>query len=115
MKKPRDLRMYIRDILESCDQLVKYIGAKDIDAFRKDIQAQDAAIRRFQIIGEAVKRIPNEFRQQFPNVMWGDAAGFCDVLVHDYPEVIVDEVYFTAKNQLPEFREQIRQILESLK
>jgi len=115
MKKPRDLRMYIRDILDSCDQIAAYVGAGDIDAFRKDVQAQDAAIRRFQIIGEAVKHIPDELRRQYPNVMWGDAAGFRDVLVHDYPEIVVDEVYFTGKNQLPEFREQIRHILESLK
>ncbi len=112
MKKPRDLRMYLRDVLESCDYIGAYLGSKDIEAFRKDTQAQDAIMRRFEIIGEAVKHIPNDFRARYPDVSWGDAAAFRDVLAHDYPEIIIDEVYFTGRNQLPAFRDQIQKVLD---
>ena len=112
MKKSRDLRMYLRDILESCDYIIEYIKNKDIKDFRSDTQVQDAAIRRFQIIGEAVKRVPMEFREQHPDVNWSDAAAFRDVLIHDYPEIMIDEVYFTAQNQLPAFRDQIQKVLD---
>lgn len=114
MKKPRDLRMYLRDVLESCDQIVAYIGTKDAEAFRKDTQAQDAVMRRFGIIGEAVKHVPAEFRLRYPEVSWTDAAAFRDVLAHDYPEIVIDEVYFTGRNQLPPFRDQIQKVLDGL-
>jgi len=114
MKKSRDLRMYLRDVLESSDHIVEYVKNKDIKDFRSDTQAQDAVIRRFQIIGEAVKRVPMEFREQHPEVSWSDAAAFRDVLVHDYPEIMIDEVYFTAQHQLPAFRDQIQKVLDGL-
>ena len=58
MKRPRDPRMYLRDIIDSCDLIISHIGHRDIDAFRNDVVVQDAVIRRFEIIGEAVKCLP---------------------------------------------------------
>ncbi|MEK9153996.1 MAG: HepT-like ribonuclease domain-containing protein [Patescibacteria group bacterium] len=46
--------------------------------------------------------------------LWKEAAGFRDVLIHDYPEIVVDQVYFTGKEHLPTFRDQIRGILDEL-
>jgi len=114
MKKSRDARMYVRDILESCDLIIGYIANKTLEEFRVDVFLQDAVIRRFEIIGEAAKRLPKAFTERYPDVAWQDAAGFRDVLIHDYPEVVVDSVFITAKDHLPELREQMQNMLYDL-
>lgn len=63
-----------------------------------------------KIIGEAVKRIPRSLTERHPDVPWSDAAGFRDVLIHDYPEIVIDNVYFTGRELLPAFRDQIKKI-----
>lgn len=107
--------IYLRDILESCDLIVADLAAVEFDAFRGNRLLQDAIIRRFEIIGEAVKRVPQEVRAEYPDVPWQQAAGFRDVLIHDYPEVVIDEVYYTAKHDLPSFRDTIARIIASRK
>lgn len=112
MKKSRDVRMYMRDIIESCDLIIGYIANKTIEEFRKDVFLQDAVIRRFEIVGEAAKRLPKAFTERYPDVAWQDAAGFRDVLIHDYPEIVVDTVFSTSRDHLPGFRDQIQKILD---
>lgn len=72
-------------------------------------------IRRFEIIGEAIKQIPTEFTSQYPTVAWKQAAGIRDVLIHDYAEVNLERVWNTIQQDLPEFKSQIQTIRDSLK
>lgn len=106
--------IYLRDILESCDFIIADIASTELEAFRDNRLLQDAIIRRFEIIGEAVKRVPQDVRAKYPNVAWQEAAGFRDVLIHDYPDIVIDDVYYTAKHSLPAFRDQIARVLAEL-
>ncbi|MBM3261763.1 DUF86 domain-containing protein [Candidatus Kaiserbacteria bacterium] len=110
----KDLRIPLGDIIESCDRIMANVNSVAIEAFRDDVNMQDAVIRRFEIIGEATKKIPEDIRSRYPDVPWKEATGFRDVLIHDYPNVVIDEVYFTGKNQLPDFCEQIKRILDDI-
>ena len=110
----RDLKVYLQDVLESCDLVAKHIEDVSEEEFRTNTMLQDAVIRRFEIIGEAIKHVPNALREKYPNIEWKKAAAFRDVLAHDYPEIIIDDVYHTSHNHLPEFREQIIKVLNDL-
>ena len=77
MKK--DPRVYLAQILERSDRIREYT-ADGKKAFFTDPRTQDAVIRNFEVIGEAAKRIPDEYRQQHPAIPWRALSRFRDVL-----------------------------------
>ena len=67
MKKERDVRLYLDDILEAIDKIERYTEGLDFEQFRKDDKTGDAVIRNFSVIGEAVKHIPPGIRKKYPD------------------------------------------------
>jgi len=57
----------------------------------------DAVIRNFEVIGEAIKNIPKEIQEKYTSVEWKEAAGFRDVLIHDYFGIDLEAVWDTIK------------------
>jgi uncharacterized protein with HEPN domain len=80
----RDPHLRLQDIVEACERLEIYIENLDFAAFDADLRTQDAVIRVFEIIGEAVKSLPEEWIEKEPEIPWRQIAGFRDVLAHSY-------------------------------
>jgi uncharacterized protein with HEPN domain len=79
-----------------------------------DPKTQDAVIRNFEVIGEAAKRVPHEYRAAHPSIPWQLMAGFRDVLIHGYDGVDLGRVWITATRDLPAVRGAIAAILPPL-
>jgi uncharacterized protein with HEPN domain len=75
---------------------------------------QDAVIRNFEVIGEAAKRVSDQFKQAHPNVPWRRVAGFRDVLIHDYLGVDLNEVWGIVERNLSDLKRKIEAILQEL-
>ncbi len=110
----RDSRAYFNDIVESCDRILGNAEHMTLDDFRADLNMQDVFARRFEIIGEAVKQIPSSVRDAYPDIAWRDAAGFRDVIAHDYVDIEIDQLYTTAVHDVPVLRAQIASVLADL-
>lgn len=109
MKKQQEI--FLEHILGSIKWIENYTKDLSQDAFEQSVQAQDAVIRRLQIIGEAVKNLPDEFRKAHPEIEWKKVAGMRDVLIHGYFAVDLDIVWDTVKDSLPKLKEQIGKLI----
>ncbi len=112
MKK--DPRVYIDDVIKSSTSIAKYIEKSSKEQFDKNEELQDAVIRRLEIIGEAVKRLPLEFRDLYPEIAWKGATGMRDILIHMYDNVETDQVWRTITEVLPAFKLQLEELLTKL-
>jgi len=111
----RDMRLYIQDILESIEAIEGYVQFKTEEQFYGDHQAQDAVLRRLEVIGEAVKNVDEDFRNKYPEIPWKKIAGFRDVLIHEYFGVSMKRVWRVIEIDLVDLKSKISRIWEEIK
>lgn len=114
--KPENIStLYLQHILESAIEIQGYIAGMHKRTFIKDRKTQDAVIRRFEIIGEAAKRLTDEVRGQEPTIPWRQIASMRDRLIHEYFSIDLDVVWQTAKKGLPPLIRSVERLLQDRK
>ena len=96
----RDPHRYLDDVIEAGSAILAYTASFDYERFSQDLKTIDAVIRRFEIIGEAVKRLPAEWTESEPQIPWSAIKGFRDVLAHAYFQVDEEIVWSTIEKDL---------------
>ncbi|MCX6934526.1 MAG: DUF86 domain-containing protein [Verrucomicrobia bacterium] len=107
----RNPSLRLEDIVEGCDRLAGYLEGYDWERFQKDQKTQDAVARVFEIIGEAVKGVPDEWRELEPEIPWRQIAGFRDVLAHAYFAIETRIVWEAAVEKAPALRAACQRLL----
>lgn len=83
--------------------------------FCRDKKTINAVIRSLEIIGEATKKIPQEFRNQYPDIPWKKMTGMRDKLIHDYFGVDLEMIWLVITENLPYLEPNIKQLVEITK
>jgi len=109
----RDYDMYLKDIIEAMNAIESFVRDMDFDIFKEDDRTASAVIRKFEIIGEATKNIPENIKQKYPEVPWKEMAGMRDKLIHFYFGVNYGLVWQTICNRLPNVKPLIEKILKT--
>lgn len=110
----RDVRVYIADILESIEKIEEYTKAVTENDFCEQSRIHDAVLRRLEIIGEAVKNIPLEFRDKHRDIPWKKIAGMRDVLINEYFGVNLMRAWKAAKEDISDLKPKIIGIREDM-
>ncbi len=104
---------YLRHILDAIDRINSYTSDGE-QAFHTSTMAQDAVVRNFEIIGEAVKNLSQDLKDAHADVPWRNIAAMRDKLIHHYFGVNLDVVWDTVVSVLPEFRARIAHIVSEV-
>ncbi|CCI35127.1 MAG: DUF86 domain-containing protein [Microcystis sp.] len=110
----REFRDFLQDILEAICQLEKMTQDLSFEEFSTKIEIFLSAVKLIEIIGEAVKNIPDEVRVNYPNIPWKNIAGMRDKLVHEYWAIDEKVVWKVIQNNLPQLKRIIISIIEKL-
>jgi uncharacterized protein with HEPN domain len=108
----RTVRDYLHDILDTIKSCERFIEGMDFDQFVSDEKTTFAVRHALEIIGEAVKHIPEEVKKEYPSVPWRKIAGTRDVIIHAYFGVDLNVIWKTANESLPELKSDIEKILK---
>ncbi len=108
-ESPLDRLRHIRD---ECAYLINRARDLKRDEFFVSEDLKRAFVRSLEIIGEATKQVPPEFREQHPDLPWRLMAGMRDRLIHDYGGVDYEIVWQTITEDVPKLAEKLKTILD---
>ena len=104
-------REYLQHILDETTYILTSSNGVDKATFLQDETLKRAYVRSLEIIGEAVKQLPDTIRQKYTSVEWRAMAGMRDRLIHKYFGVDYDIVWDVIVNKIPVLDAEIKQIL----
>lgn len=101
------------DIMEAIEKIEKYatVGKSH---FISDEKTQIWVIFHLQIIGEASSNISPEVKDKFPEIPWPNIIAMRNIIVHEYFGIDLNEIWNTLTNKLPELKQQITKIINTL-
>ena len=111
----RNIQLYIQDINDSIESIQSFVGDITFEQFKNDDKTSSAVVRKFEIIGEAAKKVPDDIRKKFPDIPWKEMAGMRDRLIHSYFDTDYKLVWTTIKERITQIKPHIEKVLSEFK
>lgn len=110
----RDLADSLRDILEAIEAIERFTAKVNFENFVQNEEKCFAVEKALEIIGEAVKNVPNSVRRDYPEISWKNIAGMRDKLAHQYWRTDVEVVWKTVQEDVPKLKIMMTRIIQDL-
>ena len=107
----KDPKEFLRHILDECSYILSVSENLEFNDLLEDETLKRAIVRSLEIIGEATKKIPADFKVNWSSIPWKNMAGMRDRLIHDYIGINYSIVWDVVKNKIPEMHNQISTFL----
>ena len=104
---------FLKHIADECTYLLSISKGLSKDTFLDDETLKRAVVRSLEIVGEATKKIPADFKVKWSSIQWKNMAGMRDRLIHDYIGVNYSIVWDVLINKIPDLNSQIQQVLSA--
>ena len=112
--KKRDYKLFIQDIVDAMGRIEEFVGDMTLDELEADEKTSSAVIRKFEVIGEAVKHIPNKVKEEHKDIQWKSMAGMRDRLIHAYFGIDYKLVWAAIKAEIPKLKPKLKKLLLSM-
>lgn len=103
---------FLKHIEHECEFILQVSESKSIDNILEDEMLNKALVRSIEIIGEAVKRLPDDFKITYNLVEWKKIAGTRDMMIHHYFGIDYEIVWDIIKNKIPFLKIYIQEIIK---
>lgn len=110
---PKEPIEFLRHIADECSYLISIRTNLTKNEFLNDETLKRAVVRSLEIIGEATKKIPADFKVKWQSIQWKSMAGMRDRLIHDYIGVNYSIVWDVFSNKIPDLYNQITEVLNN--
>lgn len=112
MKK--DPKIFLEHILQCIELIEEYVEGITKKQFLESVQLQDSIIRRIEIMGEAVKNIPKQVKDRYPDIAWKEIAGMRDILIHEYFGVDLGLTWKVATKDIHQLKNRMLKVKKDL-
>src|SRR3989344_5570625 len=110
----RDNKLFVKDIIDAMDSIEKFVGKMTLEELKDDEKTSSAVIRKFEIIGEAAKYMPNNIKEKYKDIQWKSMAGMRDRLIHAYFGIDYGLVWSAIKNEIPKLKPKLKKLVSSM-
>ena len=104
----------LQDILDAIAAVERFTANVNFNEFAQNEEKIFAVEKAIEIMGEAVKNVPDSLKKSYPEIPWKSIAGMRDKLAHQYWQIDVEVIWKTVKNDLPILKRMILAILTEL-
>lgn len=105
---------YLFDMLEAAQKIQRYIAGKNFSDFIREELLRDAVERNIEIIGEAARRLTDSLKQEHPEIPWSKIIAQRNVLIHEYNDIDLEEIWEVASSHIPRLINLIKKIMPPL-
>ena len=98
---PRNYLLFLKDMRNAAEKILRYTHNLSFEDFKENEEKIDATLHNLEVLGEAVKNIPQEIQIKYPNIPWRNMARFRDVLAHHYFGINLETIWDVVENELP--------------
>lgn len=110
----REIGDYVEDIIDAMDKAMEFVKEMSYDEFIRDDKSSFAAVRAIEIMGEAVKNIPQGVKKKRLSIPWREMAGMRDKIIHEYFGIDSKIVWETVKERIPKIRPLFEEMLKDI-